>query len=825
MSPLTRQTKIILVVDFFILIICFQGLYQFHLRAGFNPDSHLSFISSEGKIFVDEVEDARLQDKIFSGDEFKNIETYPISSKEEIEFILDGFNISDTIKIGFIRNGKKIEQTTIIPSFYTLNYLIIQLLAGCFFFIVGIFVFVKRSALNDAKVFHWLSIGIAIIIMTTWGKYNINPQGLGQSIRLIFSSAYAVIPTLSIHLSLVFPKPKWININKLIIPLYSLSILLGLWMGISFLFATMPVSLDWFNVFYTVFNLTRLYFAVGIIIGLAILTHSYFIASEGVERRKLRWVLLGLAVGATAFVCFWQLPQVFGYYGIISEEYIVSIVTIIPLTFAIAIIRYNLFDIDLIFNRSTVYIMVIGILVIIYAGVVYLLVSIVGAFMLHPPITVTVIAALFIALLSEPIRRSVQRFVDKKFFHVLYNYRLVQRNITEKLYHCLDQKSLADYVIKQVDDLFQLNCLCFYSYNEKIKNWKLLAQHNCPKQPINRVRNLVNIIEGSEQKIISFQEHLEPGISFNAVNKKAFNTDIVLVIPMKTQEGRICSLLMLGCKKSDLRFNVEDIDLLKTISEEVEATMDRIKLQQDTIIQQEETQRLKEINQLKSFFVSSVSHEMQTPLTSIKMFTELLQDEQDLSKDVKKEYIKIIEGESERLNRLIRNVLDFSKIERRTKTYQFKKVNLIEIVESVLQVMQYPLKQHGFQIEVNLPDQTSFINADEDAVIQAITNLISNSIKYSLDEKSISISLIMDKEEVLLSVSDKGVGISADDQNQIFEAFYRSGNDRTKSLGGAGLGLNIVQDIMEAHKGRIELESTPGKGSTFKLIFQGGKNA
>jgi two-component system, OmpR family, phosphate regulon sensor histidine kinase PhoR len=302
------------------------------------------------------------------------------------------------------------------------------------------------------------------------------------------------------------------------------------------------------------------------------------------------------------------------------------------------------------------------------------------------------------------------------------------------------------------------------------------------------------------------------------------NENLALVILINSQHKDIVGFLLCGKKKSDLQYCLEDLDLLKTICAQTGLAIERIQLQKELILQSEETKRLYELNKTKSHFVSSVSHEMQTPLTSIKMFTELLQSKTEVSESDKKEYFEIIEGESERLKRLINNVLDFSKIEKGIKQYNFENFEIKEAIEETLFVMKYPLKQNSFAWEVNLPDNPLIIKADKDALIEALYNLISNAIKYSTDNKYVSISVKKKNSSVIISVSDKGVGISESDQLHIFDAFYRSNGESVKSQGGTGLGLTIVQDIMEAHSGKIEIESELGKGSTFRLIFPGEFN-
>jgi len=232
-----------------------------------------------------------------------------------------------------------------------------------------------------------------------------------------------------------------------------------------------------------------------------------------------------------------------------------------------------------------------------------------------------------------------------------------------------------------------------------------------------------------------------------------------------------------------------------------------------------ESERLDELNRLKSYFISSVSHDMKTPLTSIKMFAELLQTSSEIKSERSKEYLEIIEGESSRLSRLIDNVLDFSKIERGVKQYRFENISLNEIVLQTLKMMQYQFKLQKFSVESILSNEEKTIHADKDALEEALINLISNSIKYSRDKKVIRVSTYPKDDSMALAVEDEGIGIDKKDLDDIFNPFFRTDSKEVQRTGGAGLGLSIVKHIMDAHKGKIEVQSEPGKGSRFTLLF------
>jgi two-component system phosphate regulon sensor histidine kinase PhoR len=202
------------------------------------------------------------------------------------------------------------------------------------------------------------------------------------------------------------------------------------------------------------------------------------------------------------------------------------------------------------------------------------------------------------------------------------------------------------------------------------------------------------------------------------------------------------------------------------------------------------------------------------------MFAQLLGNNLSSSRSAKtNEYLEIIEGESDRLRRLIDNVLDFSKIERGIKQYNFNRVEFNELVKNVLLLMDYQFKMADIKLSKQLSDSEVTINADKDAVEQAMINLLSNAIKYSDRGTTVTIFTGEQNGFVFFKVADQGIGISTSEKEKIFNPFFRSTNNADIKAEGTGLGLAIVRHILDAHSGRIEVESTPGKGSTFILLF------
>ena len=229
--------------------------------------------------------------------------------------------------------------------------------------------------------------------------------------------------------------------------------------------------------------------------------------------------------------------------------------------------------------------------------------------------------------------------------------------------------------------------------------------------------------------------------------------------------------------------------------------------------------RESETTRLKTEFVHNVSHELKTPLTLIRLYGETLQRKQDLKKEERQEAYEIITKESERLSHMINNVLDFSRIEMGKKEFNFKKSNLAQVIRDTVESYRYHLEKKGFSIQEDIATDLPEMNFDGEAVASILVNLLSNAMKFSPKDKKVTIRLFKKNDNAVLQVADKGIGISHREISRIFKRFYRSKHEIVSESRGSGLGLTLVKHITEAHGGRIEVESEPGKGSIFSVIL------
>jgi signal transduction histidine kinase len=234
---------------------------------------------------------------------------------------------------------------------------------------------------------------------------------------------------------------------------------------------------------------------------------------------------------------------------------------------------------------------------------------------------------------------------------------------------------------------------------------------------------------------------------------------------------------------------------------------DRIKAQ---------NQRLTELDHLKNTFVNAVSHELRTPLTSIRGYVEFLEDRiGGPLTPVQDEFVHHIAVGTRRLARLVDDLLDFARLEAGTFRLAHETVDARELVDDVVTSLQPQAMAMQVALTVSLPPEAVSLCADPQRVEQVLTNFIHNALKFTPADGHVAVSLRIEGGEALIAVTDTGVGIAPEHQAHIFEKFFQVSHASPSGIGGSGLGLFIAKSLVEAHGGRIGLESTPGRGSRF----------
>ena len=233
---------------------------------------------------------------------------------------------------------------------------------------------------------------------------------------------------------------------------------------------------------------------------------------------------------------------------------------------------------------------------------------------------------------------------------------------------------------------------------------------------------------------------------------------------------------------------------------------------------------LRDINREKrmvsrqSEFISNVTHELKTPLTSINMFAESIYMDRAKSETSRKKYSYIIIKESENLKRKIDNILEYSVKKNEKSKYKFQETDLTALLKSVLNEMEYWLEINKFNVSTEIDDDI-FAVVDQEAIKQALSNLIGNAIKYSPVSKNLVVNLKKQTEKIIIEVEDTGLGIPKDQIKLIFEKFYRVRSEENEALSGTGIGLTVTRDIINAHNGELSVTSELNKGSKFTIVL------
>ena len=713
-----------------------------------------------------------------------------LNDANQVEFRSDVLNVGDEVTLK-IQNGKTeyAFKVKLVKAYKDSSFLYVSSTIGITFWFLGFFVFMRKPKETTAKVLFAMLIIFSAAIMTSPGKYYASLYSYSTIVRVLHMFAYTGGISLLIHFSLIFPKRIY-GSKFAVRTVYVLIIILGLTINFAQLKIVTGNELFYVDLYHTLWKVLLFILLSGAVWAIVNFGISFFSNKEDSDRRRVQWALWGLLTGLMPYILFWVIPNLLNSGLIIEEEYSMAFLILIPLSFVIGVLKYKLFDIEFIFSKSIVYGTITIVLTGLFFFTIYALTTVFSNAIGEMQPVYSLISAVFIAIIFNPLRIKVQGFVDKYFYRVRYDFRKAINKVNRNLADCNTSKELGEKLLREINEII----------------------------PTRKSSILLKDREGGHFRFLA------------GINESAENTDItdtiinnpeyILMIPLTAQLGKEIGAIMLGEKLSGIKYLDSDLEILKSFADNAASLLQRIELREKIIINETEKKRLEELNSMKSDFVSSVSHELKTPLTSIQLFAETLMSDREIAKEKQKEYAEIIYGESGRLTRIINTILDFSKIERGIKKYYFERICVNSILEYILNTMEYQFKKNNAELIKNVCSGKLFINADSDAISEVLINLLSNALKYSGENPIIEISLKLDNDHALISVKDNGKGIEEKELENIFENFYRIQKENEKHTGGAGIGLAIVKNIMSAHEGEIKVESEVGKGSTFSLRFK-----
>jgi two-component system phosphate regulon sensor histidine kinase PhoR len=266
-----------------------------------------------------------------------------------------------------------------------------------------------------------------------------------------------------------------------------------------------------------------------------------------------------------------------------------------------------------------------------------------------------------------------------------------------------------------------------------------------------------------------------------------------------------------GISTSRVDLSMSQIHELRALSEAFNGFADK---------SSKDISELKKLEQVRSQFLGNVSHELRTPIFSIQGYLETLLDGALEDPAVSRKFVERSHANAIRLNLLLSDLIDISKIESGEMRMSYRFFNAIEMVYDVLHSLEFQALQYQVQLETLMPDDEVSVYGDKERLSQALTNLVENAMKYNKPGGKVIVELVKNPSQVTISVRDTGIGISMEHKDRIFERFYRVDKDRSRSVGGTGLGLAIVKHILEAHQTSPIVESEPGVGTTISFALK-----
>ncbi len=820
----------VLVLSLVVLALGLLGVSRLRERAGLP----FAWENRDRKIIIAKVPSAH--SAVVEGDVLASVEGVPLRRGEEIEFILDGKRAGDMVTLTVLRRAQEFSAPIVLSYWYTRRHVLVVLILGLIVWTVGVWVCLHNCTEKPSRLFFYLALVLSLCFTITTARVPAGPPPWRYFLPVIYYLIYPFFPAILLRFVMAFPKEKAVfpstKIQTTLIFLPALVFVLLL--QILHLRAVLAHSMPLFREYFRVFTWHRAYVLVFFLLAMIAMVHSYLTAAGKSEKDKVRWLLWGIAVGCAPFMMFWTLPQIFGMPPLVPEELAYLAMMAAPISFAFAIVKYHIFDIAVVINRSIVY----ALLTAFIAGLYLLLVGLAGNFLLamSPQANsfAAILCTLVAALAFNPAKQGIQSFVDRTFYRVQYNYRATLTEFGQSLSEAQNRAEVLEALLAKIQRVIPIEKLAVLLPQNGV--FEVRAHHGLNQEERSRLSCAENAEPAQRLKRhplpLAKKGRADPGSADDLPHSEALErSGIEIMLPVTMGEGGL-GLLLLGRKFSGGRYSDEDLALLSTLAAEALNACERIRFQEAAIVERAEREKLEELNRLKSDFVSHVSHELRTPLTVISWSARnLLEGIPEKPSPKVREYLDGIHSSSAYLSRMIENLLDVTRIEAGKLEFFPERLMLAEAIPAVIKTIS-PLA-FAKKILLEIGEMKNLcVRADRDALQEILFNLIENAIKYSPCTTTVRVHAAVAPiappptsaltEMIAIRICDCGPGIPADKQQAIFERFERVAAPLAPREKGLGLGLFIVKKLVEVQGGKIWVENEMGKGSTFIFTLPEG---
>jgi signal transduction histidine kinase len=764
-------------------------------------------------------------------DRIKAVDGEPVGKAADVLFCFKRVKAGSSLVFTVERNGVRFPVSLSTGRKYNPLFLAATLVLGLLFWAVGVFVFLKKRAEKAARAFGW---GMAVIAYTLLAASENFPFGGSPgetALSVLYCLVYPLVPSFILLSTLLYPKPKRIFerhpawVPALFIPAVPFMALFTF----PYLSAIRTGDFAHVRLYFQAAAAFRLFFAAAAIYAIGALLHTHRHGTRS-ERLKVRWILWALGIGLAPFLFLWTLPLALGFRPWIPEVVNYLFMLVIPVAIGFSIVKYHIWDIDVLVGRGIVYTLLTSAVVLAYFGLAGLVGHTLGSGNPKAAQWITVLYTLAAAAAFAPLRRRIQQFVDRTFHKVRYNYRFAVQEYSRTLAAADDPDALPDLFLSWATAAIPSEIAILLLRDEKHGVFRIAASLGLSVQDRQRWHRecdaaLFTLAESHRRPMVRRRHpDAETAVELPAgACPERFGIEAVIPV---TLDDRLAACIAMGRKRSDDPYTDEDFQLLTPMGEQTLLTRKRLDLRDGMVREKAEREKLEALNRLKSEFVSHVSHEFRTPLTAIRFSTANLLDgiPQILPGPMRDTVLRIDEC-SAHLDRMIVNLLDLTRIEAGRIELHMESVPVRQALESAAAMLRPSAERKRIRFHLEA-DEAIRARADRDALMTVLTNLLDNAVKYSPEGSDVRMDVRLEiptglspAGHVAVSVADSGYGIPAEKQTVVFEQFERVRSEKTAREKGLGLGLFLVKKLTDLQGGRISLESEPGRGSTFTVRF------
>jgi len=745
------------------------------------------------------------------GDRLLRIEGREVSTILEYRQALNDHKVNTRATLDVQRDQQALSVPTLVTNRrLDAHFLVFNLMAFAFL-ALGTLVAFRRPLEKTAHLF-FLTALILGLYFALQRK---------EAVGLVFVQIFALTlaPALVVHFFLTFPKEYSLVQSRWWMLLYVPSLLLMALTMEAFAQSVKSGTGIWYAPRYALMNSTISFAALATsgIVGFVCTVRSYLSVPDAIQKRQLKWLLWGLGFAIVAAIADIILTSTEMMTPELGTVLLLGTLAL-PIAVTFAILRYRLFDVELVISRSVVYGILTATLAALYLLLLGLLANALGIVTGGEDYALVVfVSALTIGIMVNPLRVRIQSIIDRIFLRRQIDYQQALVQWSRELSTSIRYTDLVQPLLVKVPQELLLRRVWLLVLNKEETHFDPLPLKPDDYDTRGWILLSISISDAiaSELNQPGKYLHIDEDESSHIPTpwKKA---RVQVALPLISGE-KLVGIYLLGPKLSGNAYQRQELDLLRTLANQAAIAITNARMYEEIrAFSQELEVKVQDRTQELRDFVSVVYHELRTPITAIRGYTALLLDKKTGDLSAKQErFLGRIQHSVMRLIDLVDDLSDISMIEDGRLILQLETLDLNGAIQETLSSMVGIIEEKGLQVDLAQASRTQPVLGDPQRVVQILTNLIGNACRYTPAGGQITVVVRLLDGMVETTIYDTGIGIRKDEVERIFERFYRGDDPLVQEQAGTGLGLAITKSLVELHGGELWVSSEIGKGSAF----------